>query len=87
MIFKIIKKIKFENTTECIKFLEKKNFMISLWIKDIFKKKKNYKIKKPIVFYRLTLKQLGFQKPTTLSRIYKRIKKNINLLTQNLLCY
>ena len=80
MIFKIIKKIKFENTTECIKFLEKKNFMISLWIKDIFKKKKNYKIKKPIIFYRLTLKQLGFQKPTTLSRIYKRIKKKYKLV-------
>jgi hypothetical protein len=80
MIFKTINKIKFKDTSECIKFLEKKNFIISLWIKDIFFKKQYYKIKKPIIFYRLTLKQLGFQKPTTLYRIYKRIKKKYKLV-------
>jgi hypothetical protein len=80
MIFKIIKNVKFKDTTECIAHLEKKNFIISLWIKNIFLKKKNYRIKKPIIFYRLTLKQLGFLEPTTLSTIYKRIKKKYKLV-------
>ncbi len=87
MFFKIIKTIKFKDTSECIKFLKKKNFIISPWIRDIFLKKKYYKLNKPIIFYRITLKQLGFQSPANLFKIYKKIKKNTNLLSLNILCY
>lgn len=61
-----------------IKELDKKKIYLSPWIIDLFK---NYKCKLkttdfPIKLYVIKVKDLGFKKPTSLDKIYRRIKKN-----------
>ena len=57
--------------------IKKKKVILSPWILDIAKNKKNkIKItKKKVILFRLNLKYLGLTKPTTLKEVYKKIKK------------
>lgn len=75
--WKKITKIKFKDTKEVINFLKKKKFIISLWIEDIYKKKIKYNNDNfPLTFYRVKLTDLGLNRPSTLEKVYKLIKKN-----------
>ena len=80
--WKVLNKSNYKNINECISDLKKKT-IISHWILDIVKNKKN-KIcitNKKIKLYRIKVKNLGFNKPTTLKMIYQKIKKfNYNLV-------
>ena len=80
--WKVISKISLKNTDECLKLLKRKGYIPSPWIVNIFKKKKiSYKkIKKPIILYRVSLRELGFKKPTTLKKFYKKLKIKYNLV-------
>ena len=83
-VWKIIKPNKFRTLSACIKDLKKKKIYISPWIEDILKNKKN-RIginKKTIYLFRIKVSSLGFNKPTELRNIYKRIKeKKFDLVT------
>ena len=60
-----------------IKILNSNNFKTSPWIDNIIKKKK-FKLKKnilPIYLYKITVRSLGFKKPTELRDIYLKAKK------------
>ncbi len=56
-------------------YLKKKGVILSPWIENIFFNKKNrIKLSKHNVdLYKIKVKNLGFLKPTTLQKIYKRI--------------
>jgi hypothetical protein len=92
--WKILNKSKYKNIHECLNELKKK-VIISHWILDIVKNKKNkiYITNKKIKLYRIKVKNLGFDNPTTLKKIYKKIKKlNYNLVPVDValrlrLCY
>ena len=73
----VINKSHIEDISQCIQELKKKKIILSPWILDIVKNKKNkIKItKKKVILFRLDLKYLGFTKPTTLKEVYKKIKK------------
>jgi hypothetical protein len=74
--WKLIYKIQFRDTHQCIKFLKKKNYQLSPWIINIFRNNKKYsKYKLPKIFYRIKVVELGFKKPVQLHKIYKKIKK------------
>ena len=81
-IWKTIKPSNFKNPNECIKNLKKKKFRVSAWIEDIILNKRNkIKItKKKVNLYRIKVSSLGFNKATTLNKIYKKIKDKNYLL-------
>ena len=75
--WKTLKKPKYKNISQCLVDLKKNKVILSHWIIDIIKNKKN-KIKITNVkvrLYRIKVKDLGFKKPTTLKLIYKKVKK------------
>jgi hypothetical protein len=75
-IWKTIEFKKYKDLNHFIKDL-KKNSNISVWIEDIVRNKKN-KIsftKKRINLYRIKVASLGFKKPVTLRKIYKKLKE------------
>jgi hypothetical protein len=67
---------KYRNINECVKDLKKNRIILSHWILDILKNNKINITKKKILLYKISLKELGFKKPTTLKKVYLRIKKN-----------
>ena len=72
-----ILKPKYKNISQCLIDLRKNKVILSHWIIDIIKNKKN-KIKITNVkvrLYRIKVKDLGFKKPTTLKLIYKKVKE------------
>jgi hypothetical protein len=74
--WKTINKSKYKNINQCLDDLKKNNVILSHWILDIIKNKKN-KIKitnSKIKLFRIKVKNLGFKKPTKLNLIYKKIK-------------
>jgi len=74
--WKIINKSIYKNINQCLNDLKKNNIILSHWILDIIKNKKN-KIKitnSKIKLFRIKVKNLGFNKPTKLILIYKKIK-------------
>lgn len=74
--WKILNKSKYKNIRECLNDLKKK-VIISHWILDIVNNKKN-KIcitNKKVKLYRIKVKYLGFNNPTTLKKIYQKIEK------------
>lgn len=75
--WKIIDLSKYKSIKQCLKEVKKKNF-VSPWIEDIVKNKKNkFLIKKEKVkLYKIKVKNLGFNGPTKLKDIYKKINKN-----------
>ena len=77
-IWKTIKVSKYKSLKHCVEDLKKKNIYVSPWIENIVNNKKNkLSITKNKVFlYRIKVKNLGFNKPTELKKIYKKIKKN-----------
>ena len=86
-IWKSLEPTSNRNINQCIKDLKKKKIVISHWILDIVKNKKNnIKItKKKINLFRIKVKDLGFNKPTTLEKIYKKIKKkNYSLVSPDI---
>jgi len=83
-IWKSLESSNYRNIDQCIKDLERKKIIISHWILNIVKNKKN-KIqitKKKVYLFRVKVVDLGFNKPTTLKKIYKKLKeKNYNLVS------
>ena len=77
-IWKTIRLSKYKSLKHCVEDLKKKKVYVSPWIENIVKNKKNkLSITKNEVFlYRITVKNLGFKRPTELQKIYKKIKKN-----------
>ncbi len=75
-IWKKINTSEYKNIAEVRKKLLKKRIILSHWIIDILENKKNnIKLeKKKIKLYRIKVKNLGFKKPTTLKKIYNKIK-------------
>ena len=75
-IWKKINTSEYKNIAEVRKKLLKKRVILSHWIIDILENKKNnIKLeKKKIKLYRIKVKNLGFKKPTTLKKIYNKIK-------------
>jgi len=75
--WKILNKPKYKNIRECIVDLKKKNVVISHWILDIVKNKRNkiFITNKKVKLYRIKVKNLGFKKPTTLKKIYQKLDK------------
>ncbi len=72
-----ILKPKYKNISQCLIDLRKNKVILSHWIIDIIKNRKN-KIKITNVkvrLYRIKVKDLGFKKPTTLKLIYKKVKE------------
>lgn len=76
-VWKTITNLNFDNSRDLLRDLKKKNFKTSLWIDDIFEKKNIdlTKIKLPINLYRVSLKDLNFNKPTELRMVYEKAKK------------
>ena len=75
--WKVLNKPKYKNIKECLADLKKNKVIISHWILDIVKNKKN-KItitNKKVKLYRIKVKNLGFLKPTTLKKIYQKLSK------------
>ena len=83
MLWKKIKKVEFKNVDECLKKLKKKSFL-SPWIINIFNKRKklSYQKYRNFEIHRVTVKNLGFKKPTTLKKIYNVLKKKGYLLVK-----
>ena len=77
-IWKTIKSVKYNNSKDCLDYLEVKNFICSEWIKDIFSKNEFMysSLKFPINLVRLKVSDFGIKGPIELEEIYKRIKKN-----------
>tara|TARA_B100000787_G_scaffold64302_2_gene47209 strand:- start:1587 stop:2093 length:507 start_codon:yes stop_codon:yes gene_type:complete len=89
MLLKKIKKIPFENLGTCMREVKKKS-IISPWIEDIFKNKKNIKYSKYQNFeiHKIKLKKIGFKKATKLKHVYKMFKKlNFELVPPELSLY
>ena len=87
--WKIVNKIVFLDTRQCINYLKKKNYQLSPWIIDIFKKNKKYpKHNFPKIFYKIKVAELGFKKPTQLYKIYKKLKfKGYDLIDPSIALY
>ncbi len=87
----VITKFKFHDLKiKGLKLLNKGKFKTSLWIINIVKKEKyNLKnIKLPIKLSIISVKQLGFNKPTQLRKIYERAKKkNLDLVPPEVAIY
>ena len=79
--WKTINPSNFKNINECIKFLKKKKIILSPWIENVFKSRKNKIVltNKKICLVKIKVAALGFKRPVKLKDIYKRIKKK-NLL-------
>lgn len=76
-IWKSLEPSNYKNIDQCIKDLKRKKIIVSHWILDIVKNKKN-KIqitKKKVYLFRVKVVDLGFKKPTTLKKIYTKLKK------------
>ena len=75
--WKIINPKKYKDINQCIKSLKRKKYNVSVWIENIAKNKKNkiYITKKKVFLFRVKVSSLGFSKPVTLNKIYKKIKK------------
>lgn len=75
--WKILNKPKYKNIKECLDDLKRNRVILSHWILDILKNKKN-KIsitQSKIILYRIKVKDLGFLEPTTLKNIYNKLYK------------
>lgn len=71
-----ISNFEFSNINECLKRLKEKNCYVSPWIENICEKY-NYKfvkIEKPKVLTRVKVEDFGFNGPTELQAIYKKIE-------------
>tara|TARA_X000001036_G_scaffold389986_1_gene387380 strand:- start:1064 stop:1528 length:465 start_codon:yes stop_codon:yes gene_type:complete len=75
MYWKTIKDIKITDLRQCLSKLKKK-YVVSPWVEDIVNKNKGKKYKKDkiINLYRISVKSLGFKKPTKLKKIYSKLK-------------
>ena len=74
-VWKNIKSVDYKSCDDCISDFKKKNYKISPWIEN-FIKNKNLKFKNydyPIQLVRKNVSSLGFDGPTELQEIYKKI--------------
>ena len=77
-IWKKVKKSNYKNIKHLLIDLTNKGYILSPWIYDIFNNKKNNLLidNKNYNLYRIKVRKLGFDRPTKLKYIYKKIKKN-----------
>jgi hypothetical protein len=87
----IINKFIFYDLTRTgLKLLNKGKFKTSPWIENIVKKRRFNlkKFKLPIRLTKISVEQLGFNKPTHLEKIYKKaLKKNLKLVPPEVAVY
>jgi hypothetical protein len=76
-VWKVIKEVKYGNMHECVELLQKKNYIVSHWIRDIAKRTKTdiTSIKFPVELIRVKVSDLGIKNPTTLKEIYNLLEK------------
>tara|TARA_B100000029_G_scaffold291008_1_gene284587 strand:- start:1060 stop:1548 length:489 start_codon:yes stop_codon:yes gene_type:complete len=75
-IWKSIESIDYKDCGDCIKDFKNKNYKLSPWIENIVKNK-NFKFLNydfPIQLIRKNVKDLGFEGPTELEKIYNKVK-------------
>ena len=80
-VWKIIKPSKRKTIKQELNYLKRRGIILSPWIENIYLNKKN-KLKlsnNTIKLYRLSVRNLGFKKATTLEKIYKKIKLSKNI--------
>jgi len=75
-IWKTIEPKNYKNIKHCIKDLKKKGYYVSIWIEDICSKNQIKITRQKVNLYKIKVSDLGFKKPTTLEKIYKKFKKN-----------
>ena len=83
-VWKIIKPSKRKTIKQELNYLKRRGIILSPWIENIYLNKKN-KLKlsnNTIKLYRLSVRNLGFKKATTLEKIYKKKKLKIYSLLQ-----
>ena len=75
--WKTIKPKNYKDINQCIKSLKKRKYNVNIWIENIIKNKKNKILitKKKIHLYKVKVSALGFSRPVTLDKIYKKFKK------------
>ena len=75
MYWKTIKDVRPINLQKCLVKLKRK-YIVSPWIEDIVNKNKNKKFKKNkiVTLHKVSVKELGFKKPTKLKTIYSKLK-------------
>ena len=87
----VVKKFDFYDLSKKgLRLLNKDKFKTSPWIDNIVRKKKLNlkKIKLPIKLVKISVKQLGFKKPTHLKKIYKKaLKNNLELVPPEVAIY
>ena len=89
MLWKKINTIKYNSIKDCVKDFKKK-YILSDWIYDIVKKIKKHKFDKSKEYevHRITVKHLGFNKPTKLKSIYRKLNlKGYKLIEPELAIY
>jgi|TARA_B100002003_G_C14063893_1_gene512066 hypothetical protein len=76
-VWKVIKEVKYGNMHECVELLQKKNYIVNHWIRDIAKRTKTdiTSIKFPVELIRVKVSDLGIKNPTTLKEIYNLLEK------------
>jgi len=90
MLWKKINKIKYKNLNDCVKDFRQKKYILSDWILDVVKKIKNKKYDNLKIYeiHKITVKELGFKRPTTLKNIYKKFKiKKYGLIDPKIAIY
>ena len=74
-IWKSIESIDYKDCGDCIKDFKNKNYKLSPWIENIVKNK-NFKFSNydfPIQLIRKNVKDIGFEGPTELEKIYNKV--------------
>ena len=73
--WKVFTSSEFKNGSEGVAMLLSKGYRVSEWIQNIFSQElsDNCNIRVPVKLARVNLSSLGFEEPTTLSKIYDRI--------------
>lgn len=76
-VWKIIKPCRYKNILACLKAIKKNKMFISPWVENVVKNKKNKILitKKKVYLFRIKVSSLGFNKPTQLKNIYKKLKQ------------
>lgn len=76
-VWKTINPTKFKSCKDIVTNLKKNKINVSPWIENIYSlRKNNIKItNKKVFLFRVKVKNLGFDKPTELKNIYKKIKE------------
>ena len=77
-VWKVIEELESSSGAACVAQLLNGEYRVSEWIQDIFSVNKDYTVDVyfPVKLVRVTVKDLGFEYPTTLGEIYAALEEN-----------